>query len=212
LPAESDRWKQGQAPPRVYAAMIERMDEAVGRILDALQQAGVADRTLVIFTSDNGGTASARPSGLRGIKGTTFEGGIRVPCAVRWPGVLKAGTQYTHPTLTFDLTVSMLRAAGATSSRPCDGVDILRHVAANEPPPARSLFWRQRRGDRTWRAAREGALKFVSETRGATVEEFLFDLAADDAERNNLLTARPNDAARLKARLAAWESEVKPVR
>ncbi len=102
LPAESERWKQGQAPPRVYAAMIERLDEAVGKILDAVQRAGVADRTLVLFTSDNSGTASARPSGLRGIKGCTFEGGIRVPCIVRWPGVLKAGIEYPHPALTFD--------------------------------------------------------------------------------------------------------------
>jgi len=200
--ATPDRWKQGNADPRVYAAMIERMDQAVGRILDALP-----DNTLVIFTSDNGGTASARPCGLRGIKGTTFEGGIRVPCIVRWPGVLPAGIENTTPAATFDLTASIARAAGVTPPRPWDGQPILR-----QQPAARTLFWRQRRGEVTWRAVRDGATKYVSQAKGSRIEEYLFDLDRDPGEQTNLLADRSAEVARLKNLLARWETEVTPAR
>lgn len=212
LPRESPRWKQGRAPEKVYAAMVERMDEAIGRVLAALEKAGAARNTLVIFTSDNGGTGSARPAGLRDIKGSTFEGGIRVPCIVRWPGVLPAGTEYPHPAATFDLSASIARAAGVTGTRPFDGIDILRHVASNEPPAPRMLFWRGRRGQRTWLAVREGALKWVVRVDGPQRTEHLFDLERDPAERTNLLDERPADAARLRAALVAWEKTVKPTR
>jgi len=214
LPADSPRWAQGKAPRAVYAAMIERMDTAVGKLLALLDQKGFANNTLVIFLSDNGGTASARPSGLRGIKGTTFEGGIRVPCIVRWPGVLPAGATVAHPALSFDLTASMARAAGASppADRPFDGVDILRYVQRGEAPPDRAMFWRARRGDRTWRAVRQGKLKYVSLTQGNRYEEFLFDLERDEGEHISLLAQRPAEVERLRRLLAKWEEEVKPRR
>jgi arylsulfatase A-like enzyme len=214
LPAESSRWKQNQAPPAVYAAMIERMDAVIGRLLAALEETGRAQDTIVIFMSDNGGTASARPSGLRDIKGTTFEGGIRVPCIARWPGALPPNTTVTHPAVSFDLTASIARAAGvsAPSGRPFDGVDILRFVERGEAPPARALFWRGRRGERTWRAVREGPLKLVSRTQGERGEELLFDLARDPGEQADLLARNPAGAARLRQLLAAWEAEVKSPR
>ena len=212
LPAESDRWRQGKASPPVYAAMIESMDAAIGRILAEVQADPLARNTLVVFASDNGGTASARPTKLRGFKGTTFEGGIRVPCIMHWPGTLAAGTEYAHPAMIFDVTLSMARIAGIQPSRPFDGIDIVKSVAAGEMLPMRSMFWRQRRGDRIWRAVREGSLKYVSETRGDQREEFLFDLAADESEKNNLLEMLPNDARRLTALLQQWEEDVKPVR
>jgi arylsulfatase A-like enzyme len=136
LPADSSRWKQGTADPRVYAAMIERMDQAVGRILGTLNELDVAANTLVIFASDNGGTRSARQGGLRGYKGSTFEGGIRVPCIVRWPGVLPENVTTEQATLTMDLTASMVRAAGAAApmDRPFDGFDVLQRLQSRQPP------------------------------------------------------------------------------
>lgn len=214
LPADSARWKQGNAPAKVYAAMIERMDLVTGRLLAALDELQLTERTLVVFTSDNGGTRSARPTGLRDIKGTTFEGGIRVPCLVRWPGVLPAGHVVTAPFATFDLTASFARVAGVTApdGRAFDGIDALAAVARGAAPPDRDLFWRQRRGERTWRAVREGPLKLVVRADGPNRTEFLFDLARDESEKNDLLAARPADAARLREKLAAWEHRVKPVR
>jgi N-acetylgalactosamine-6-sulfatase len=212
LPKDSLRWNQGKAPPQVYAAMIEHLDAAAGKILDTLEELGLARRTLVVFASDNGGTASARPCGLRGIKGTTFEGGIRVPCVVRWPGVLTPGVSITTPAMTFDLSTSMLHAAAATNVTQLDGVDILGTLARGESLPKRSLFWRGRRGQQAWRAVRDGDLKYVSHANGERTEEFLFDLARDPGEQINLLSQRPTDAARLKQALTAWETEVRPAR
>jgi len=211
LPPDSPLWKQDRAPPAVYAAMIESLDGAVGRILDALDRAGAGSNTLVIFTSDNGGTRSARPTGLRGFKGTTFEGGIRVPCLARWPGVLAAGSTCDAPAQTIDLTASILRAAGAGTGA-LDGRDVLGALAAGRTIPDRPLFWRGRRGEKTWRAARDGSLKYVSLQNGAKREEYLFDLAGDPGETNDLLAARGGDAVRLKGLLDAWEREVRPRR
>ena len=214
LPADSSRWKQGSAPPRVYAAMIERLDQVTGRLLATLRELKLAERTLVIFMSDNGGTASARPSGLRDIKGTTFEGGIRVPCIVRWPGVLPAGATSAIPAMTLDLTASIARLAGvrAPAGRAFDGIDILQALERGVTPPERALFWRGRRGERTWRAVREGTWKMVVRQDGVRREEFLFDLDRDSGEKNNLLSAQSAVATRLREKLAAWEVEVKPVR
>lgn len=214
LPAESTRWKQGTSPPEVYAAMIERMDQAIGRILGALPAGSDPSNVLVIFASDNGGTKSSLPTGLRDQKGTTFEGGIRVPCVARWPGVIRPGKTVTYPALTFDLTASIAAAAGVQTAadRPFDGVDILRIVAADQTPPDRGLFWRGRRGPRTWRAARHGNLKYVSRSDGDDVEEFLFDIPSDTGESNNIISRHPADAARLKGLLADWEHRVKAAR
>lgn len=215
LPNDSPLWAQSKGPPAVYAAMIERMDEAVGRILAALDKHGVASRTLVVFTSDNGGTRSARPTGLRDFKGSTFEGGIRVPCLVRWPGVLPANTTSSQAAITLDLTASILRVAGTKppAGRVFDGMDILTRIADGQPGVSRTLFWRGRRGDVTRRAVRDGSLKYVVETvRGATRVEGLFDLDSDAGERRDLRDSRPADLARLRELLAAWEKEVRPKR
>ncbi len=214
LPPDSRRWRQGESPPEIYAAMIESMDEAIGRVLATVDKQKAANHTLVIFASDNGGTTSARPTGLRGRKGDTFEGGIRVPAIARWPGVLPAGIDHALPAMTLDLTASIARAAGVkpAEDRPFDGIDILHDIETGAPPPERALFWRGRRGERVWRGVREGELKYVSLQEGASTEKWLFNINADPAEQNNLLAGHAADAARLEAKLEAWEAEVRPTR
>jgi arylsulfatase A-like enzyme len=195
--------------PATYAAMIERLDRRVGDVLDAIDASGRASRTIVIFTSDNGATSAGSNGPLSGRKGTLYEGGIRVPCIVRWPGVLPQGATSDRVCVTMDLTASLVRAAGAPPDRPFDGREMLTALGS-EP---RTLFWRHRRGTVTWRAAREGDLKYVTRSDGGRiVEEKLFDLAADPAEKSDLLAARGEDVRRLGALLAAWEADVRPLR
>ena len=215
LPNDSPLWNQSKGPPAVYAAMIERMDEAVGRILSALENRGIAGRTLVIFSSDNGGTRSARPTGLRDFKGSTFEGGIRVPCIARWPGVLPVNVSVAQPSITLDLTASIARAAGGSlpEGRTLDGMDILSRLANRQPEISRTLFWRGRRGESTKKAVRDGSLKYVVQTvRSETKLEGLFDLDADPSEQRDLSENRPADVAHLRQLLADWEREVQPRR
>ncbi len=214
LPLDSRLWKQGQAPPEVYIAMIERMDACIGRILQALEDKGLDGNTLVIFTSDNGGTGSARNAPLSGIKGSTFEGGIRVPGIARWPGHVARGAVSDQVCVTMDFTASIARIAGAEppEGRAFDGIDVVRLLEGRRPIQRRTLFWRGRRGDRTRCAVRDGDLKYICDRRGDKTTEYLFDLASDVSEKNDLLAARPEDAARLKAMLEDWERQVRPTR
>jgi arylsulfatase A-like enzyme len=212
LAADSPLWNQSKAPPAVYAAMIERMDEGVGKILAALEEQGLTDNTLVIFMSDNGGTRSARPTPFNGFKGSTFEGGVRVPCVVRWPGRLAAGTTTQQVGITMDLTRSLVRIAGAKSAQAFDGIDVLERLEKKLPPLERTLFWRAKRGEGVWWGVREGSLKYVARTDSNKKQEHLFDLSRDPGEKDNLLAAREADAARLRGLLTAWENEVNPAR
>ncbi|MBM4018032.1 MAG: N-acetylgalactosamine-6-sulfatase [Planctomycetes bacterium] len=194
--------------------MIEAMDAGVGKILRALDEKGLAAGTLVFFVSDNGGTGPGTNTPLSGGKGTTREGGIRVPCIARWPGVLPRGRAVETPAITMDLSVSLVAAAGARwpAGRTPDGIDILAYVRDGTAPPARPLFFRNRRGENTWRAVRDGSMKHLSRQSGEKTEQWLYDLAADAAEKNDLAAARPDEVKRLKALLAAWEKEVQPRR
>ena len=214
LPLESPLWNQGQAPSDVYIAMIERMDACIGKILRTLETTGLADDTLVLFVGDNGGTASARNAPLSRAKGTTFEGGIRVPGIVRWPGHIGAGAVSDQVCITMDFSASIVRVAGAEppANRPFDGIDILKLLEEKRPPRPRTLFWRGRRGERTRWAVRAGDLKYVRQQNETEVSEYLFDLASDIGEQHNLLAARPQEAACLKALLADWERQVRPAR
>jgi N-acetylgalactosamine-6-sulfatase len=213
LAADSPLWNQSKGPPEVYAAMVERMDQAIGKILAALEDGKLADNTVVIFTSDNGGTRSARPTPFRGFKGSTFEGGVRVPCIVRWPGKLPHNTTTEHVGITMDLTRSITRIAGAQDGAASfDGIDILKGIEKRQPAEPRTLFWRARRGDTTWWAVRHDALKYVAKQDADGKTEHLFDLARDPGEQADLLPRRPDDAARLRTLLAQWEKTVRPIR
>ncbi|MCZ6514469.1 MAG: sulfatase-like hydrolase/transferase [Acidobacteria bacterium] len=209
-PKNPENWNQGTR--QTFAAMVERMDRGVGLILRTLREEGFENNTLLIFASDNGANRVGRNLPYSGTKGGLYEGGIRVPCIARWPGVLPAGAVTDRATLTMDLTASIAGAAGVTPSRPYDGVNILEDIAKNRPHRKRALFWRARRGGRTWKAVRDGSLKYLSRKDGDEFEEYLFDLKSDPGETSDLGATRKADLERLKGLMAKWEAEVRAIR
>jgi arylsulfatase A-like enzyme len=189
-----------------YARMVERIDDGVGQILSALERHGLAGETLVIVTDDNGGERLSRTEPLFHHKGTLWEGGIRVPCLLRWPGRLPAGSVSAQVGMTMDLTATVL-AATATSppeGRKLDGLDLLPVLRGEAPPVERTLFWRIDREDRHQKAVRKGRWKSIKD--GGI--EMLFDLEDDVGERRDLGYQHPEILAELRAELARWEAEL----
>jgi arylsulfatase A-like enzyme len=187
--------------------MLERVDLGVGMILDALDAAGVSDNTLVVFSSDNGGERWASNAPLFHHKATLWEGGIRVPCLMRWPGKIAPGTRSAVPGITMDLTATFLAAADIPppSAPQLDGVDLLPLISGSKPAPERSFYWRMQRSNRTMKAIRHGNWKYIND--GNTMD-LLFDLSNDTSERHNLNFSYPDRVKDLKAKLAAWEAEM----
>jgi arylsulfatase A-like enzyme len=206
---------------RTYAAMLSAMDDAVGLVLAKLDEIGQRDHTLVIFHNDNGGPTTrnavngSRNTPLRGSKCETFEGGIRVPLIMRWPGVIQPGTTYSRPVISFDLSATALAAANADTAQ-CDGVDLLPFLAAKKTgAPHEALFWRSRTMSNNY-AARQGDWKFVHSTEGEAApgpqqkpaRDMLFNLANDLAEQHDLAAEQPAKLAELKKLYQAWSDEV----
>jgi len=210
-PVDKSNWTEPDA--KTYVAMLEDLDGEVGRVLAALKKHQLEKNTLVVFVSDNGGFARAANMGpLSGAKSTTLEGGIRVPLIMRWPGRIKPGTTSSQVCATFDLTRSILNLAGAkVPAEQLDGFDLVDHITENRKDFARTLFWRGKRGERTWSAVRSGDLKYVRKVEGET-SEWLFDLASDISEKNDLGRSRPQELKRLKKLLADWEKDVEALR
>ena len=204
-----------QGTRATYVKMLEDLDAQVGRVVAELQRRKQLEDTVVIFASDNGAMAPGRNLPFRDYKSKLFEGGIRAPLLVQAPGRIKPGTECRLPCLTMDLTPSLIALAEAKPAGDWtpDGIDLIGHVIRGEQDFMRSLFWRARRGERTERAVRYGDLKYLHRRLDdGTVEEYLFDLAADPDEQNNLLPKRSEDAGLLKDQLSKWEQRVKPVR
>lgn len=197
-----------------YVEMLVDMDKSVGRVLEALTQAGLEEDTLVVYASDHGAMRPGFNTPLRDFKGTLFEGGIRVPCIARWPGRIPAGAVSGQVGSLMDLTASFLRVSGAEppDGGPLDGIDILKHVQEAKPDIPRTLYWRARRGARTWWAVRDGDMKYVRKIDGDDRGEWLFDLAASEEEARDLSDDDPAELARLKVLLGEWETEVRPAR
>jgi arylsulfatase A-like enzyme len=208
---DKSNWTEPDA--KTYVAMLEDLDGEVGRVLTSLKKHKLEKNTLVVFVSDNGGFARAANMGpLSGAKSTTLEGGIRVPLIMRWPGRIRPGTTSTQVCATFDLTRSILNLAGAEApAEQLDGFDLVNHITEGRKDFSRTLFWRGKRGERTWSAVRSGDLKYVRKVEGET-SEWLFDLASDLAEKNDLSSSRPGEARRLKKLLADWEKDVEALR
>lgn len=206
-------WNEGTRAQ--YVQMVNRMDEGIGLILNTLRAKGFADNTLVVFISDHGGTKhQARNEPFFGHKGTLFEGGLRVPCIARWPGKLPAGKTTDRMGMTFDLTRSFFRIAGVDvpDGRKLDGIDILKDVQTDSPPRDRTLFWRYRRADRTWKAVRDGRWKYVLRESDAGYDEWLFDFDADEREQVNIMGKENEVLKRLEGLIRDWEKEVTAAR
>ena len=189
-----------------YVAMLERADQGVGAMLEALERLGLSDRTLVIFTSDNGGEWLSRNAPLFHRKWTVWEGGIRVPAIFRWPGRLPAGEVSLQVGVTMDLTASILAATGTPvpAGLALDGVDLLPILTGRLAVTERTLFWRQVYVNRRQRAVRRGDWKLMLDGEAAMV----FNLRTDVGERNDLARERQDVAQRLRPLLDAWEEDV----
>ena len=187
-----------------YAAMLERVDQGVGEIVAALETLGLTRDTLVIFTNDNGGEWLSRNAPLFHRKGTIWEGGVRVPLIMRWPGRIPAGRTTAQVGLTMDLTATILAAAGAPvpEETRLEGIDLLPRVQANAEPVERTIFFRV--AARQQRSVRQGDWKLMVEA-GAVM---LFNLADDPGERNDLAKERGDIAQRLRPLIAQWEKDV----
>ncbi|HET7230451.1 MAG TPA: sulfatase-like hydrolase/transferase [Longimicrobium sp.] len=193
--------------PEVFGRMMESMDTGVARVLEAIHRAGMERDTLVIFTSDNGGERFSHMGPFSAGKMTLNEGGIRVAAMARWPEMIAAGSRTGQVAVTMDLTATFLALAGAGAlpDAPLDGIDLTPALTGARGAVGRDLFWRisQRRKQK---AVRSGDWKYLQKDDG----EFLYDLAADAGERNDLKAAQPAVFRQLKERLAAWERQVLP--
>jgi arylsulfatase A-like enzyme len=191
-----------------YIAILERADRGVGDILKALESAGVARNTLVIFTNDNGGEWLSRNAPLFHHKDSLWEGGIRVPAIFRWPGRVPSGKTSAQVGITMDLTASILAVTGATvpAEARLEGIDLMPIVTGGRPAVERTLFWRILVQGRSQRAVRRGDWKLLVDS--DETQLLLFDLSKDIGERHDLAYAHPAIAKDLRSRIREWEREV----
>ncbi len=183
-----------------YMACVTAMDHAIGAILDKLEALGEAENTLVVFFSDNGGSGLANNGRLRGGKGNMFEGGLRVPAIVRWPGHLPEGKVSDAFLTTLELMPTLASAAGVEPPDvKLDGFDMMPVLKGEKPSPRKTLFSERIKGDH--QGARVGRWKWVG-GRG------LFDLSEDIGERNDLSEERPQVLERVKDKFQDWKQRM----
>lgn len=201
----------------VYAALLESVDDSVGRIRASLQQLGLVTNTVIVFTSDNGGLVlgkdrptSNRP--LRSGKGDAYEGGVRVPFIVCWPGVVRPGSTSSRPVQTVDLYPTLLEAAGVDDApgHERDGTSLVALLKGKGSTPDRSLYWHYPHyhpgGATPHGAVRSGDWKLIESYESGHLE--LYNLASDLAESTDLSNALPEKANELARDLAAWRKKV----
>ena len=217
LPLEATKKYESRFPKiknknrKTYAGMLSALDDAMGRVMETVRKHSEEENTLVFFYSDNGGPTSqttSRNYPLRGFKGTMFEGGIRIPFAVQWPGKLPAGETYKHPIMSFDITATALAVAGIELQEddPIDGKNLLPYLnGSNTDKPHDNLFWRSS----AQHAARVGDWKLVK-SRGEPV--MLFDLSKDLAEQNDLAATNPKKLKEVQAVYTAWSKQMEDPR
>ena len=223
-PESIEKYRNKPKPARgvnhpVYAAMVEDLDRSIGRILTRLDELELADRTMVVFTSDNGGLRKiytgigevvSTNAPLRDEKGTIYEGGIRVPMIVRFPGVVEPGTVCREPTTTADLLPTFCEVAGAkVPDQPIDGksfVPLLLDPEATLPRDAIYFHYPHYHHSRPAGAIRAGDWKLIEYFDDAPLE--LYNLAHDIGETTNLAEKMPQKAEQLREMLAEWRTSV----
>ncbi len=189
-----------------YGEIVEALDAAVGQVLDALEETGRAEHTIVVFTSDNGGERFSKTWPFVGQKTELLEGGLRVPTLLRWPARL-APQVSEQVTATIDWLPTLLAAAGRRPdpAYPSDGEDLLPVLDGREPVHPRRLFWRYKAQGQ--RAVRDGDWKYLR----INDHEFLFDVVADQRERANRRDREPEVFARLAKAWEEWNDEFLPI-
>lgn len=213
----TEKYKAKQATNQknaTYAAMVESVDDAAGEIMKALTDTGVADRTVVIFTSDNGGLLGPTHNApLRSGKGYPYEGGIRVPVIVRWPGVVKGGGVSDEPVISVDYLPTLCEMAGVKlpTGRDIDGQSLVTHLKSDgkKSLDRDAIYWhfphyRHRPGP--YSIIRKGDWKLLKYYEGPTFE--LFNLKEDLSEKNNLAASKPQMVKQLDAQLVAHLKDV----
>jgi arylsulfatase A-like enzyme len=191
---------------RKYGEIVQALDAAVGQVLDTLDETGLADDTIVVFTSDNGGERFSKTWPFVGQKTELLEGGLRVPTLLRWPARVRPQVQ-EQVTMTIDWLPTLLAAAGATPDpdHPSDGEDVLSVLTGEAPVHPRTLFWRYKAQGQ--RAVRDGDWKYLK----INDNEFLFDVAVDERERANLKERHPEVFERLQQLWKEWNEEFLPI-
>ena len=203
----------------VYAAMVKSMDMAVGKVLDTLEAQGIADETVIVFTSDNGGLtqrygkhdAFTENLPLRRGKGSAYEGGVRVPTIVKWRGHTEGGSFCDAPIMTIDWMPTFTEMAGIEAlDSSIDGKSLLPLLEGRTDSLERDLFWHfphyHAGGDGPYSAIRSGDWKLIERLEDDSLE--LYDLEADPGEQNNIVDSDPAAAKRLQEKLLAWRKEV----
>jgi arylsulfatase A-like enzyme len=208
-PAGGDAWDLRSREK--YVEMVESLDSGVGKILEYLSDNKLNKNTVVMFFSDNGGAATVANNGIySGHKGQVYEGGIHVPCMIRWPGKISPNSTSEQISISFDLTRSIINLSGVnTSELRLDGYDIVNHLAREKDDFERTLFWRKKRGVGVDKAIIDGEYKYLIVSKNDTItDQKLFRLKDDPSELNDLLNTNPEKANELKEKLRAWEKEV----
>lgn len=191
---------------KIYGEMILAMDRQIGRVIAALQEHGIADNTIVVFTSDNGGERFANNWPHSGRKSDLLEGGLRVPGIISWPARLTSGQVSDQVLISMDFMPTFLAAAGVAGDPdyPPDGIDLLPILTGAQPPVPRKLYWRYKFNSQ--QAARDGDWKYLK-IRDNT---FLFNVVDDPLERANWKERRRDIYDRMVADHAAWEATMLP--
>ncbi len=194
----------------VYAAMIESLDDNIGRLMKTLEETGVADRTVVMLTGDNGGLIRSTNTnlGMRAGKGSAYEGGVRVPLIVRWPGVTRAGSVCATPVIGCDVYPTVLEMAGLTSEK-VDGESIVKLLQGGALKRD-DLYWHYPHyhpgGATPYSAVRHRDWKLIEFHEDGRAE--LYNLRRDPEEKVDLSSRQPRVKRDLLARLAAWRKQV----